>query len=90
MVDWRTRSLYFDRTTVLPVSVFPDSYDGAGFVLVVYLATAIGGQDSPTPESQEARLLSLADIPWQHPAFPSTRDALADYYRLNGVDYAGR
>ena len=66
------------------------SYDGAGIVLVVYLSTVIGGQASPTPESQEARLFSLEDIPWQYLAFPSTRDALADYCRLNGVNSAGR
>ena len=59
------------------------SYAGAGIVLVVYLATVIGGKAAPTPESQEVRLFSRNRIPWQRLAFPSTRDALSDYCRLN-------
>jgi 8-oxo-dGTP diphosphatase len=60
------------------------SYDGIGIVLVVYLATVTGGRASPTPESQEVRLFSLAELPWQDLAFPSTRDALAEYARFSG------
>jgi 8-oxo-dGTP diphosphatase len=55
------------------------SYAKAGIVLVVYRATVIGGVAGVTPESQEVRAFLLDDIPWTHLAFPSTREALADY-----------
>jgi 8-oxo-dGTP diphosphatase len=51
----------------------------AGVVLVVYRATVTGGQAGITPESQEVRAFHSADIPWNSLAFPSTREALADY-----------
>lgn len=58
------------------------SYAGADVVMVVYRATVVGGTASPTPESREVRRFHPGDIPWGELAFPSTRDALADYVRL--------
>jgi ADP-ribose pyrophosphatase YjhB (NUDIX family) len=57
------------------------SYADVGIVLVVYRATVIGGEAGITPESQEVRAFSLNDIPWTSLAFPSTREALADYLK---------
>jgi ADP-ribose pyrophosphatase YjhB (NUDIX family) len=55
------------------------SYENTRVVLVVYRATVIGGTAGSTPESQEVRAFHLNDIPWPELAFPSTRDALAEY-----------
>ncbi|MDR1726377.1 MAG: NUDIX hydrolase [Acidobacteriota bacterium] len=55
------------------------SYAHVGIVLVVYRATVTGGEAAPTPESQEARLFRLDEIPWGELAFTSTRDAMRDY-----------
>jgi ADP-ribose pyrophosphatase YjhB (NUDIX family) len=55
------------------------SYENARIVLVVYRAAVIGGIAGVTPESQEVRAFPLNAIPWAELAFPSTRDALADY-----------
>jgi ADP-ribose pyrophosphatase YjhB (NUDIX family) len=58
------------------------SYANAPIVLVVYRATVIGGIAGVTPESQEVRAFRLDAIPWPDLAFPSTREALADYLRF--------
>ena len=55
------------------------SYNAVGVVLVVYRATVIGGIAAVTPESQEVRSFSQAEVPWDELAFPSTREALRDY-----------
>jgi ADP-ribose pyrophosphatase YjhB (NUDIX family) len=55
------------------------SYKNTRIVLVVYRATVIGGMAEETPESQEVRAFRLDAIPWSELAFPSTREALADY-----------
>jgi ADP-ribose pyrophosphatase YjhB (NUDIX family) len=55
------------------------SYENARIVLVVYRATVIGGTAGITTESQEVQAFPLDAIPWPDLAFPSTRDALADY-----------
>lgn len=55
------------------------SYEQVGVVLVVYRAIVVGGNPGITSESQEVRAFGLDEIPWDHLAFPSTRDALADY-----------
>jgi ADP-ribose pyrophosphatase YjhB (NUDIX family) len=62
------------------------SYENVGIVLVVYRATVIGGVAGITPESQEVRAFGLEDIPWDHLAFPSTRDALRDYVHHERVN----
>ena len=58
------------------------SYANVGVVLAVYRATVIGGVAAATPESQEVRAFRLEDIPWEKLAFPSTREALQDYAKL--------
>ena len=58
------------------------SYANVGVVLVVYRATVTGGTAAITPESQEVRAFRLEEIPWEKLAFPSTRDALRDYVKL--------
>ena len=58
------------------------SYVNVGIVLVVYRATVIGGVAEVSPESQEVRAFALQEIPWTELAFPSTREALADYLKL--------
>jgi ADP-ribose pyrophosphatase YjhB (NUDIX family) len=57
------------------------SYSHVGIVLVVYLATVMGGVAGITPETREIRTFSLDEIPWTSLAFPSTRDALSDYVK---------
>jgi ADP-ribose pyrophosphatase YjhB (NUDIX family) len=59
------------------------SYRGHTPVIVVYAATAIGGQLAVDDEGLEAARFEAATIPWNDLAFPSTRDALRDY--LAGV-----
>jgi len=58
------------------------SYANVGVVLVVYRATVTGGVAAATQESQEVRAFRLEEIPWDKLAFPSTRDALLDYVKL--------
>ena len=58
------------------------SYVNVGVVLVVYRATVIDGTAETGPESQEVRAFALREIPWTDLAFPSTREALADYLQL--------
>jgi ADP-ribose pyrophosphatase YjhB (NUDIX family) len=58
------------------------SYDHVGVVLVVYLATVMGGVAGRTSESQEVRAFELSEIPWEELAFPSTREALSDFVTL--------
>ena len=60
------------------------SYANVGIVLVVYRATVVGGVAGTTPESQEVRAFQIEDIPWADLAFPSTREALADYVSSDG------
>jgi 8-oxo-dGTP diphosphatase len=61
------------------------SYADVGIVLVVYRATVIGGEAGVTPESQEIKAFPLNDIPWTNLAFPSTREALADYLKSANI-----
>ena len=57
------------------------SYAKVGIVIVVYRASVIGGVAGVTPESLEVRTFNLDEIPWPSLAFPSTREALADYLK---------
>jgi ADP-ribose pyrophosphatase YjhB (NUDIX family) len=59
------------------------SYPGHTPVIVVYAATALGGELVVDDEGLEAAEFGRSAIPWDHLAFPSTRDALRDY--LDGV-----
>ena len=60
------------------VSIY--SYAGRPPVIIVYAATAIGGELEHDDESLEIRTFTDADIPWDELAFRSTREALHDYF----------
>lgn len=58
------------------------SYADAGIVMIAYCATVTSGTPEITPESSEIQAFKLDEIPWNDLAFPSTREALADYIKL--------
>jgi len=60
------------------------SYPGRAPIILVYSAKAIGGVLSTDDEGLEVRVFEPADIPWNDLAFRSTREALRDYFVLNG------
>jgi 8-oxo-dGTP diphosphatase len=64
------------------------SYAGRAPVIVVYSATAIGGELCGDEECLETALFEAADIPWGDLAFQSTRDGLRDY--LAGLSHPVR
>ncbi|MGE3956872.1 MAG: NUDIX domain-containing protein [Vicinamibacterales bacterium] len=55
------------------------SYPGRAPVIIVYAATAVGGQLQIDDESLESAMVDAAAIPWTDLAFRSTHDALQDY-----------
>ena len=55
------------------------SYAGRTPVIVVYAATAVGGELALDEESLEYAAVRPADIPWTELAFRSTHEALRDY-----------
>ena len=55
------------------------SYPGRAPVIVVYAATAVGGQLRADDECLEAAEMTATEIPWDELAFRSTRDGLRDY-----------
>jgi len=55
------------------------SYAGRIPVVIVYAATAVGGELQLDDESLEIAAVTPADIPWTELAFASTREALQDY-----------
>jgi ADP-ribose pyrophosphatase YjhB (NUDIX family) len=56
------------------------SYAGRTPIIVVYAATAVGGTLAAADEALEARAFTRSEVPWRDLAFPSTRDALRDYF----------
>ncbi len=60
------------------VSIY--SYPERPPVIIVYAATATGGELRHDEESLEIRTFSETEIPWDELAFRSTREALRDYY----------
>ena len=56
------------------------SYGGRSPIIVVYEATAIGGDLCVDEESLEVALFDLAEIPWDNLAFRSTSEALRAYF----------
>jgi ADP-ribose pyrophosphatase YjhB (NUDIX family) len=64
------------------------SYSGNAPIIVVYAATAVGGDLCSDDECLEARLFAAEEIPWDALAFRSTADALRDY--LAGVRHGNR
>jgi 8-oxo-dGTP diphosphatase len=59
------------------------SYPDAAVIVIVYAATALGGELCGDDECLEARLFEPGELPWNELAFRSTREALRDY--LDGV-----
>jgi ADP-ribose pyrophosphatase YjhB (NUDIX family) len=55
------------------------SYPGNAPVIIVYAATAIGGDLCTDEECLEARVFHPAEIPWDKLAFRSTSEALHDW-----------
>ena len=57
-----------------------DAYPGRTPIIIVYAATTLGGDLCTDDECSEAALFGEGDVPWNELAFPSTRDALRDYF----------
>ncbi len=56
------------------------SYPTSIVVIIVYACRVVGGELRIDQESEELRLFSKEEIPWDRLAFPSTRDALQDFF----------
>jgi ADP-ribose pyrophosphatase YjhB (NUDIX family) len=56
------------------------SYAGATPIIIVYAATMVAGDLAVDDEGLEAHLFDRSEIPWDDLAFPSTGDALRDYF----------
>lgn len=56
------------------------AYPGRTPIIIVYAATVTGGALCVDEECSEAAVFHGNDIPWDQLAFPSTRDALKDYF----------
>ncbi len=57
------------------------SYAGRAPIVIVYVATALGGELATDEEGLEAALFRLDTIPWDELAFRSTFEALQDYMK---------
>jgi ADP-ribose pyrophosphatase YjhB (NUDIX family) len=55
------------------------SYPRRPLIIVVYAATAIGGELCADDECLEAKMFTPHEIPWSELAFQSTNEALRDY-----------
>jgi ADP-ribose pyrophosphatase YjhB (NUDIX family) len=55
------------------------SYPGRAPIIIVYLATAIGGELRADDECLDARVFAAEDIPWGELAFRSTYEALREH-----------
>jgi ADP-ribose pyrophosphatase YjhB (NUDIX family) len=55
------------------------SYAGRAPVIIVYAATALGGEPACDEESSEIRLFTPDEVPWHELAFQSTMQALHEY-----------
>ena len=60
------------------------SYGGRSPIIIVYAATALGGELCGDDECLEARLFGPQEIPWDELAFRSTTEALRDYFGSEG------
>jgi mutator protein MutT len=61
------------------------SYAGRPIIVIVYVASVVGGELQAGDETLEVRTFAPEEIPWEELAFPSTRDALRDYAKALGV-----
>jgi 8-oxo-dGTP diphosphatase len=57
------------------------SYGGRSPIIIVYAATALGGELCSDDECLEAGLFRSEEIPWDSLAFRSTTEALRDYFK---------
>jgi 8-oxo-dGTP diphosphatase len=57
------------------------SYGGGSPIIIVYAATALGGELCADDECLEAGLFTPDQIPWERLAFRSTTEALRDYLK---------
>jgi len=57
------------------------SYGGRSPIIIVYAATALGGELRGDDECLEASLFRSNEIPWDSLAFRSTTEALRDYFK---------
>jgi ADP-ribose pyrophosphatase YjhB (NUDIX family) len=57
------------------------SYGGRSPIIIVYAATALGGELRGDDECLEASLFRSSEIPWDSLAFRSTTEALRDYFK---------
>jgi ADP-ribose pyrophosphatase YjhB (NUDIX family) len=57
------------------------SYPGRTPIIIVYAATLLGGTLAQDEESLDAQWFARDQIPWTLLAFPSTYQALTDYFR---------
>jgi len=57
------------------------SYAGRTPIIIVFAATALGGELCVDDESLEIRLFTPPEIPWDRLAFRSTNEALRDYFK---------
>lgn len=57
------------------------SYGGGSPIIIVYAATALGGELCADDECLEASLFTPDAIPWEQLAFRSTSEALRDYLK---------
>lgn len=64
------------------------SYAGRAPIIVVYAATAMGGELCSDDECLETAVVDASNIPWNDLAFRSTHDGLRDY--LNGLRHPVR
>lgn len=62
------------------------SYPGKTAVVVVYIARHLSGTLRAADETLEARWFGEREIPWDRLAFPSTVDALRDYWDRKRVN----
>jgi ADP-ribose pyrophosphatase YjhB (NUDIX family) len=60
------------------------SYAGRPLVVIVFAATAMGGELCPDEECLEVRLFSAPEIPWDELAFQSTGEGLRDFLSATG------
>jgi len=61
------------------------SYPGRPLVVIVYAATAVGGQLCHDEERLVVGLFSEDEIPWDTLAFDSTREGLRQYFRDRSI-----
>ena len=62
------------------------SYAGTVPIIIVFVATCLGGEMLVDDENSEARAFAVDEIPWTELAFKSTHEALRDYLDArNGI-----